>query len=325
MWNRLFWPALIACLYTMPVYGQNVQTQQQSAMAASKNAKTALKDGLYKEAARFYMEAYSHYPAAAYLYNAAISHERSKNFVKAYNLAKRARAQKSIPLDAERVKKNNALIARLEKRLVDVRRMEALVKKAEIAKASNQSKQASKLYLEAYSVIGRAEFLSEVAKLNQADFEYALSVAKQARAQKAYPLTKEQAKANQVLIEQLEAEKARWRYTRTDWRTYVGGTAAGIGVVMMVVGVGYFGNKARTDIDNLSQDQSEDQYNKQVTDIERTQAQGWTVLGVGAALTVVGTGLLVWDLSGVEKTRSNTKVVVSPQVGGGQASVVWRW
>lgn len=114
-------------------------------------------------------------------------------------------------------------------------------------------------------------------------------------------LNKAQVFGQQLEQELAQAEAARWQYRRWGtWRGYTGATLLGLGAVGLVLGPAYFGQRARQQIDELSY-QDRMGYDEAQTQVKRLQTQGKVVLGVGIGLTLVGSGLLVWELGTTER------------------------
>ncbi len=79
---------------------------------------TAYSEKRFSEALTLFRKAHTYVPAAAFLYNAARAAEKLGNLEQSLSLAKQAKTQKTQPLAAQLVKKNDALIESLEKQIV---------------------------------------------------------------------------------------------------------------------------------------------------------------------------------------------------------------
>lgn len=174
------------------------------------------------------------------------------------------------------------------------------------AKAYSEKKYADAvtLFRKAYTYVPAAAFLYNAAKAAErlGNLEQALSLAKQAMAQKEQTLPAAMAKKDKELIESLKArisaEKAEAERRRTMQWSWVGYSGIGVGVVGLGLtgGAVYLGTQASSDIEALGEIQNPSVYAQKRDDVLTKQSTGQVLLYSGVGLMAAGAGMVAWDL-----------------------------
>lgn len=134
----------------------------------------------------------------------------------------------------------------------------------------------------------------------------ALEALRYALASKVEPLegaALEKAKAFEVeLVAKLNAiEASRYRDKRFGWMSWTGAGVLLVGGALTVVGPSVYGGRARDGLEVLNPKGAERDYDEQRESIARNQSTGKWLVGVGAGLSAVGVGLLLFDALTVER------------------------
>ena len=230
----------------------------------------------------------------------------------------------------------------------------ALFKAAVASYNASDWGQASELFMQAYRAFPRASFLFSAAKSrekisnNSSTLTSALDLVKKAQAQTTLPLSanellrlKEFRKGLEARIEQerineqrLEAQKLKALRGNPDSYQRMG-TMGWIGVGTMVAGAltlgasGYYNNEARLALEAQTDSTERVDYDVQVGRQEDAQGNGLLTLGVGSALLVAGSGLLIWELVTLEM-KPEVEQQLAPQsvslgVTPSSATITWRF
>lgn len=193
-------------------------------------------------------------------------------------------------------------------------------------------------FLQAYAQLPEATFLYNASKAQYTmaktiqEAEYAKDLLERSVAQKERPLkdaTRLQAdklkgQINTKLMKlKSEAEEAQWKTTRTDWRTWTGAGAAFAGAALIGGAFLYSEPNAREGIDKIKDGNytSRRDYDRIVEEVERDQTQGKVLIGVGAGLSLLGAGLITWDLLTLERTRREMTPKIEVSLGLSSANL----
>lgn len=300
--------APILCAAIM-VHATEAMAQEPTATQILQKAYKAYVNKNYKQALLLYKDAHAISPNPGTLLAIALCHEKMNNPRVALKVARRAKTQ--VDSKSSLSPRIDKTIARLQQQVAALDKVDKLTQQASTAYAMANFDQSAKLYLNAYGALPRAIFLHEAAKARQkqGQLNNALLLAERAKAQETQSLNAKQAKANNQLIDALKQtiEAQQWETQRVGWKTYAGASAAGVGVILVSVALGYHGRTVRNHVDEAERIKADPTQNKRFNDLEteteRLRAQGWTLLGIGSVLGVAGTGLLIWDLATVDRVR----------------------
>ena len=299
-------PIFCAVLVAQPIAAM---AQETTATQILQKAYKAYVNKDYKRALLLYKDAHAISPNPGTLLAIALCHEKMDNPRVALKVARRAKTQ--VDSKSSLSQRLDKTIARLQQQVATLDKVDKLTQQASTAYAMANFEQSAKLYLNAFGTLPRAIFLHEAARARQkqGQLNNALLLAERAKAQEKYPLNAKQAKANTQLITTLQKtiEDQQWETRRIGWKTYTGASAAGVGVILVSVALGYHGRTVRQNVDEAERIKADPTQNKRFneleTDTERLRSQGWALLGIGSVLGVAGTGLLIWDLATVERVR----------------------
>lgn len=169
---------------------------------------------------------------------------------------------------------------------------------------------ASKLSDDALLSFNIAKAHHKQGRLKDALTALEIAVAKE----RATPLSPEDYTKAQRFKQQVEQEleyAQAPKFTEQRWGAlgYGGAGSTVLGLGLVGVGLGYYGAQAR----ELARDPVEftrEKYEARLTQVQRLQTRGkiWTGLGVG--LSVLGAGLVIWELASVEQVPLNAQVEV---------------
>lgn len=303
----------------------------------------------WKECVITFKELAAIYPSALVYYNMATCYKNQGEYIAAKKYYERALIASTKPFDpkttkgATKIKEAQKAIKEIDKKIELQDRLKATVGAAKKHQVNGNYNSAIKNYLEAHSYENNALYLleaarsaqrlSEVAKTNkQEEIRRALRLVDRALLETVIPLDDKNIKRARVLKKKLNAqmqallqaqEEAMWVEQRVDWKTYTGATTGVVGGVFVTVALAVFGRQVREGYDTMNVN-DRDVYDRQLTEINRTKSQGRFLLWSGVALSAIGVGLVVYDLSTIErikKSKADAKVIL----GGNQASFVVRF
>lgn len=297
----------------MPVMGNAQTSKKKKFIYYTKQGYLASSNQDWKTCITSYKKALSYIKSAKAYYSAARCWEESGKKNIALDYYRFALNAKVDELKGSVRTKTEKRIEQLTREFETQQKLKTALSIASNAFVKKQYDVALKHYREAYGYDKSAQYLLDAALSAQQLkwFEDALVLVDRALSHSSKPLNKRSRKRAQVLkkelVLQIEAKKkaeeeARWTTQRVDWKTYAGLSAMSVGGAFVGTALGYFGRTARQKLDAVNENDEGEviQVNQEVS---RLQSQGWAVFWIGVGLSAVGTGLVVYDLSTVERVR----------------------
>lgn len=300
-------------LISSPLEAKKRETKKARALRLTKEGYQHSINQRWKECIASYKEASMHYKAAYIYYSLGICFYHDKRYRVAQKYFRKAIKTEFVPLSESQRKKATERIKEAQEKIEHIEKFSALKKSANDAFAKGNYNDAYRLWLKTYELESNAVFLFNAARAAEklGMLERALTLIKQALAQESRPISGDARKQSKefkreveakILAKQKAEEEARWTNQRVDWKTYAGIGTAAFGGALVVTSLAYFGQTARNQLDNANtNNQAEvDRINQEV---ERLQGQGKAALFTGLGLSIVGVGLVLYDLSTVERVR----------------------